>query len=143
MTVPSGSCVERLLIGFGQLGEDAAHVERQSRQPLEHLPFPDLPRAVPVDLDAVPVRVAEVDRLTHEMIGEAGQGDVVAPCMGEPTGEVDALGQQEGEMEETGVALFRLRAGLFNEHESSRALPRRARLGRRPARARSSPIASR
>ena len=85
-----GKLLERLRLGFGQLGEDAAHVERQSRHPLEDLSLPHLPRAVPVDLDAVPVRVAEVDRLTHEVIGEAGQGDAVAPCVGEPAGEVDA-----------------------------------------------------
>ncbi len=112
-----GKLLERLRLGFGQLGEDAAHVERQRRHPLEDLPFPHLPRAVPVDLDAVPVRVAEVDRLAHEVIGEARQGHAVAPGVGEPAGEVDALGQQQGEVVKAGVAVRRLRAGLFHEHE--------------------------
>ena len=112
-----GKLLERLRLGFGQLGEDAAHVERQSRHPLEDLSFPHLPRAVPVDLDAVPVRVAEVDRLADEVVREADQRHAVAAGVGEPAREVDALGQQQGEVVEAGVAVRRPGAGLFHEHE--------------------------
>ena len=42
------------------------------------LALPERARAVPVDLDAVPVRVAEVDRLADEVVGEPGERHPVA-----------------------------------------------------------------
>ena len=117
MTVPVGKLLERLRLGVGQLADEAADIERQSRHPLEDLPFPDLARAVPVDLDAVPVRVAEVDRLAHEVVGQADQRHAVAAGVREPAREVDALGQQQGEVVEAGVAVRRPGPGLLDEHE--------------------------
>ena len=68
MTVPSGSCSNGSDSGCVKLAEKARDVEWQRRQPLEHVPFPHFAGTVPVDLDAVPVGVAEVDRLAHEVV---------------------------------------------------------------------------
>ena len=88
----------------------------------------------------MPVGVAEVERLADEVVGEPGERHAVARRVREPAREVGALGQQQGEVVEAGVAVAR----------AARRAPRRARAARdrrrraRPAAARledSRPIA--
>ena len=124
-----GQLLERLRLGVGQLAHQAADVERQRRHPLGDLAFPDLARAVPVDLDAVPVGVAEVDRLADEVVGQAGQRHAVATGVRQPAREVGALGQQQREVVEAGVAVRGPGARLLDEHEQLPA----ARAERGPA----------
>ena len=64
-----------------RLGLHAAHeivdVERLRGESLRNVALPERARAVPVDLDAVPVGVAQVDRLADDVVGEAGERDAV------------------------------------------------------------------
>ena len=80
-------------------------------------PSQTLARAIGVDLDPVAVRVGEVERLADEVVGEAGERHPVAGRVREPAGEVGALGQQEGEVEEAGVADRGPRARLLVQDE--------------------------
>ena len=58
-------------------------------------------RTIPVDLDAVTVRIAEVDRLADEVIRETTSG-TLSRLACEPTGDLDALGQEQREVVEAG-----------------------------------------
>ena len=78
---------------------------------------PLVARAVAVDLDAVPVGVAQVDRLADDVVGEAGERDAVLSRVGEPAGEVRARGHEQRVVVEAGVVLHGERAGLLVEHE--------------------------
>ena len=49
------------------------------------------------------------------MIREPDQGHSVAGGVGQPAREVDAFGQQQGEVVEPGVAVCRLRSGLLDQ----------------------------
>ena len=113
----AGKPVERLRGGIVELAEEALDVERKGRQPLSDLALPELPRPVMVDLDPVPVRVAEVDRLADVVVGESDQGHAVARGVRQPAREVRALGHAQGEMEEAGEAVGRPRARLLDETE--------------------------
>ena len=119
IVVPSGWRVERLRLRVAELAEQAVEVERIGAHALGDLALPQLPRPVGVDLDAVPVGVAEVDRLAHEMVGRAGQAHALAHRVGDPAREAAAVRQQQGEVEEAGAARAR----------AARPAPRRARAG--------------
>ena len=67
------------------LGEEAVEVERPGAHP-PHLPLPERARAVPVDLDAVVVRVAQVDGLADEVVGGARQRHARARRVGDTLG---------------------------------------------------------
>ena len=69
-----------------ELAEKAVDIERQGRHARGDLALPDLARAVPVDLDPVPIGVAQVDRLAHEVIGEPDQRHAVASARAPASG---------------------------------------------------------
>ena len=119
---PFGKQVERGACGVLELPQEAAGVEREGRHPRADLALPDLARPVPVHLDPVPVRVGEIDRLAHEVVGEPRERDPLAGHVREPGGEVDPLGEEQREVVETGVAVRGPRTGLLHEHEQL-ALP--------------------
>jgi len=83
------------------LGEQALEVERQRR----HLELaarvgPLLARAVAVQLDPVPLRVGEVQRLADEVVGRAAQVPAGLEDAPERACEVYPPGNEQGEMEE-------------------------------------------
>ena len=80
-----------------------------------HLVLPDLARAVPVDLDAVMVGVAEIERLADEVIRRAGERNPLARRVREPARQVGALRQQKRVMEEARVPVGRRRTRLLDE----------------------------
>ena len=73
------------------------------------------PRTVGVDLDPVVVGVSEVDRLAHDVIGEARDLNAVANDVGEEPAEARAVGYEQRDVEEAGVALSRRRARFLDE----------------------------
>ena len=103
--------------GSLELAEQALDVERQRRHPRADLPLPDLPRPVPVDLDPVRVGIAQVERLADEVVGEPDERHAVARRVREPAREVGALGHEQREVVEAGVADRRPRTGLLDEHQ--------------------------
>ena len=103
--------------GIVELAEEVVHVERLRRHPAADLSLPQLARPVGVDLDPVPVRVSEVDRLADVVVGEAGQRHPVARGVREPAGEVDAARHEQREVIEAGVSDGRPRARLLDEHD--------------------------
>src|SRR4051794_34381423 len=64
---------------------------------------PGVARAVAVDLDAVAVGVAQVERLADEVVGRARELHPAACRVLEPAGEPGAVRQQQREVEETGA----------------------------------------
>ena len=117
MTVPAGSPEKGSESGSSRTAEKIVDVERQGGQTLADLPFPVRTRSIPVDLDPVPVRVAEVERLADEVIGQPDERDAVARGMREPASEVDALGHEQGEVVEARISERRSRIPLLGEHE--------------------------
>ena len=103
--------------GIADLGDQVGGVQRHRRHPRRHLPLPRLAGAIPVDLEAVPVGVPEVERLADEVVGHAGQRNPITGGMGEPAGEVGALRQQQGDVVEAGVSGARPRARLFDGND--------------------------
>src|SRR5207245_4712366 len=81
-----------------ELAEQVFDVERAGRQAPSDLSFPYLSGTVPVDLDPMSVRVAQVERLADEVIGQADQRHPVARGVREPAGEVGALGHGQGDV---------------------------------------------
>jgi hypothetical protein len=67
-------------------------------------PAPFLARPVDIDFDAVALGIGEVDRLADQMIGRPLQSPARLREMGQPLGEMPARRQQEGGVEQTGVA---------------------------------------
>ena len=135
MRVSAGSDGRRL----GVRGEQVVDVERPRAEPV-HLPLPEAPRPVGVDLDPVVVGIAQVERLADEVIRGAGQLDAVADRVLQPAGQVAALGHEQREVEETGVAVGGPRARLLDEVQELAAAGAQARLAvaeRRARRARS------
>ena len=63
------------------------------------------------------VRVAEVQSLADEMIREPGERHPITSAMGEPAGQVDALGNQQGEVVEPGVPTGRTCSPLLDQHQ--------------------------
>ncbi len=112
-----GEAVERLRARVLELAEQALDVERQRRQARRDLPFPHLARLVPVDLDAVTVGVVEVQRLADEVIRQPGERDALAGGVRQPAREVGALGEQQREVKEPGVAARGTGPRLLDEHE--------------------------
>ena len=131
ITVASVSPSKGSRARIGELAEQAVDVERLRREARGHLTLPDLARAVPVDLDPVPVGVVEVQRLADEVIGEAGERNAVARGVRQPAREVGALLDEQREVVEPRVAGGRPGARLLDEHEQLA----RADAQRRPARA--------
>ncbi len=79
------------------------------------LPLPELTRPVGVDLDAVPVGIAQIDRLADVVIGEALDPRLVARRVREPAREARPVGHEQRDVVEAGVTVGRLRARLFDE----------------------------
>ena len=121
-----GQALEGLGRRVGQLAEEALDVERHRRHPLEDLALPELARPVGIDLDAVVVGIAEIDRLAHVVIGEALQLDLVARGVREPPREARAVGHEERDVVEARVPVVGLGAGLLDEADEL-ACPCRAR----------------
>ena len=88
MTVPAAIPSNRSAAGSPTSAIRSAASSGIRRHPLRHLPLPRLPGAVPVDLEAVPVGVSEIERLADEVVGHAGQRHPITAGMGEPAGEV-------------------------------------------------------
>ena len=99
---------------LGIRGEQVVDVERPRADAID-LSFPETPRPVGVDLDPVVVGIAQVQRLAHEVIRSAGQLDAIADRMLHPAGQVAALGHEQREVEEAGVAVGRPHARLLDE----------------------------
>ena len=97
------------------------------------LPVPELAWTVRVDLDPVVVGVAQVERLADEVVGEAVELHAVSRGVREPAREVGALGHEQREVEETGVAVGGSRAGLLDS--TSRSSPPVPSAARPPSRA--------
>ena len=108
--------------------------------PLRDLALPELARPVGVDLDAVPVGVAEVDRLADEVVGRARQAHALAHRVGDPEREAAPVRQQQREVEQPGAPGRRLRARHLDQLEQARTVRRRASRDRRPAPGPSRPI---
>src|SRR5215216_886920 len=107
--------VELVILERAQYGRD---VERNRRHPHElSLALPLGAWAVAIDLDAVPVGVAQVDRLADQVVRHALERDLRVCRICEPTGEVVARREEKREMEEARVARCRRRAGLLVQHE--------------------------
>ena len=109
--------VERLGQRVLENGEQIVRVERQRGQPPADLPLPELARAVGVDLDPVVVGIGQVDRLADVMGRQTCERHALARGIREPAGEIDALGDEEREMEETRIPVRGPRAGLPGEHD--------------------------
>ena len=107
-------------LGVARLGEQRVGVERERRHRLRDPALPLLARAVGVDLDAVVVRVAEVDRLAHDVVGEAGERDPLAPGVGEEAAEARAIRDEQRDVEEAGETGGRARARLLDEAQERR-----------------------
>ena len=120
---------ERLRLGVFELAEEALEVERIGAHAFRHLPLPHRARTVGVDLDAVLVRIAEVDRLADEVVGGAREADALAHGMRKPARETAPIGEQQREVEQARAAGRRLRARLLDELEQARV----ADAERRPA----------
>ena len=95
----------------------ALDVEWERRHPPPTCPSQTSRGRSRVDLDPVPVRVGEVDRLAHVVIGEPDEPDALAGGVREPGREIGTLGQEQGEVVEARVAVRGAGAGLFHEHE--------------------------
>ena len=109
--------------GLGVGGEQVVDVERPGADAVR-LPVPETPRPVGVDLDPVVVGVAQIERLTDEVIGRAGQLNAVGDGVLHPPREVAALGHEQGEVKEAGVAVGRTGPGLLDEVEELHAVGR-------------------
>ncbi len=92
---PFGQPVERLSCGILELAEKTLDVERQRRHQLGDLSLPLLAWAVGVDLDAVPVGIAQIDRLAHRMVRQPFERDPFPSCVREPTGQAHAVGDEQ------------------------------------------------
>jgi hypothetical protein len=84
-----------------RLGEQALDVERQ-RVHLERAAGhgPLVARAVPIELDPVPFRVGEVERLAHEMVGRAAQGPARLDDPSQGPRKLCPRPHEQGEVEE-------------------------------------------
>ena len=105
------------------------------------LALPELARAVGVDLDAVAVGVAEVDRLADEVVGGARQRARGRARRARASGPGRPVGHEQREVEEAGVARTPAARPAPRRAPAGAVRRRRATRGRRPARARSRPIA--
>ena len=97
---PGGHLRHRRL---GQVGHHTGHVERQRRH--AHgagVPVPLLGRAVTVDLDAVALGVAQVDRLADEMVGGAGERPARLGHAADRGRKLGAVRHEQRQMEEPG-----------------------------------------
>ena len=120
MDMPHHGCRRQLakgLRGRVEFAEDVLDVERKGRHPRADLSFPDLSRAVPVNLDAVPVRVAQVERFADEMIGCPDERNAILRRMVDPAREMPALGEEQRKVVEARVAVRGLGARFLDEHE--------------------------
>ena len=70
-----------------------------------------------VDLDAVSVRIGEVDRLADEVVGHPEQWHPVLGGVGEPAREISPLRHAQGEVVEPRVPPRPPRARLLDEAE--------------------------
>ena len=77
-----------------ELADEVVDVQRHRRHPSGDLTFPDLARAVPVDLDPVPIGVAEVERLADEVVGEPDERHPIARGVCQPACEIAPLRQR-------------------------------------------------
>ena len=102
---------------------------------------PGLARTIAVQLDAVALRVGQVDGLAHQVIGEAFQAGVLLYQALQRAGQGEAGGQEQGQMVQAGRAVARggARALLQRDHRAlrgaqahPRALLRHARRGPGP-----------
>ncbi len=114
---PVREAVERLCRRVVDFPEQAVDVERHGREARRDLSLPHLARPVPVDLDPVPVGVAQIERLADEVVGQPDERHAVADRMREPAREVDPPRDEEREVVEPGRAGNRSRARLLDEHE--------------------------
>ncbi len=74
-----------------------------------------LARAVGVDLDAVPVGIAKIDRLADGVIREALDPSLIACRMREPARETRPIGDEQSDVVEAGVTVGGSRPRLFDE----------------------------
>ena len=95
-------------------GEQCVQVERDRhhRHASVRVARPFLPRAVTVELDAVSVRVVEVDGLADAVIGSTGERHTRIDEPAERIRELRAIGIADRGVEEPGVARRRRRAAL-------------------------------
>ena len=114
--------VERLRRRVVELAEEVVDVERQRRHPLGDLALPVLARAVPVDLDAVVVGVAEVERLADEVVGRARR----AARGRAPRARASGRGRRAR------APAARSGRGRCSRRRAARRAPRRARAARAP-----------
>src|SRR5690606_10179910 len=91
----------------------------------DHLEFavlhrPLLAGAIPVDLDAVAIGIAQVDRLAHAVVGGARQTPTAAIDALNRLGQVPPLGHSDGEVVQAGsAAIDRLCADLLHQPDNT------------------------
>jgi hypothetical protein len=91
----------RLRVLAPKLAEHSVEVQRQCvhlERPVANRPL--LPRAIAVQLDAVALRVAQVEGLAHEVIGCAGESPAGLGDALQSARQVGAGGDQDRQMEE-------------------------------------------
>ena len=116
---PARQAVERLPLGIVELSQQVLEIERLGGHPRD-LPLPELARTVCVDLDPVPVRVAQIQGLADEVVGDTGHRHLLTNRVREPGGEIPTFRDEQCEVEETRVARRRLRARNLVEDEQLR-----------------------
>ena len=99
--------VRRHAVGTGRdrlrLACQRVEVQRQRRHPHPSVGVPPLARAITVDLDAVSLRVAEVERLADQVVGRAAQPPPGADQAVQGPGQVEAAGHEDREVEQPGA----------------------------------------
>src|SRR5256885_15601843 len=74
--------------------------------------WPAVPRAIPIELDAVLVRIAQIERLAHAMVARAVERDAGVDQAAQRTRERGAGRVEDRDVIEPGRALRRRRAAL-------------------------------
>ncbi len=116
---PFGSLLERRRVPV-QGRQQVPDIEAAGGHEAVDPTVPQRSGAVGVDLDAVPVGVAQVDRLADGVVGEPLEGDPLLGDVPQPAGQFGPVGQQEREVKEAGVGRRRPRAGLLDRHHQGR-----------------------
>src|SRR5690242_14976294 len=99
---PRWKAVERLGGGIADLGQEILQVQRHRRHARCNLSLPDFSGTIPVDLNAMSVGIAEIERLADEMVRSTCELNSIASRMGEPAGEVCSFRYEQREVVQPG-----------------------------------------
>src|SRR6266436_1530614 len=115
-----GKPVERLDRRIVELSKKILDVERQRRHALHDHSLPLFAGTVGVDLDAVAVRIAEIDRLADGVIREPFDCGPLACGLRKPARETRPVGYEQRDVVEAGMTVGRLRARLLDKTDELR-----------------------